>query len=188
MIMDQVREADCGVVTDHVRNTLLELGRERNVPLIYADSRKRIGLYRNMLIKCNERETLEAFGLYDGNIPPLELLKECGFQLASRTGRTVFITMGDRGQMVIDASGEKMTATHIPAVPISGDIDICGAGDATSSALVGSLCVGALNTEAVIIGNLASSVTIKKIGQTGTATSNEILAAWDKYEHFAVLF
>ena len=179
MIMDQVSEENCGVVTDAVRECLIRLGRERRPPLIYADSRERIGLYREMLIKCNDREALEQFGLYDGHTVAPEALQHCGTELARRTDRMVFITRGDQGQLVFDPEQPEAGAICVPAVPVEGEIDICGAGDATSAALVSSLCAGATPEEAAVIGNLAASVTIRKIGQTGTASPAEVLAAWE---------
>ncbi|MDR3199710.1 MAG: PfkB family carbohydrate kinase [Planctomycetaceae bacterium] len=183
IIMDQVSEENCGVLTENVRNYLIQSGRKCSKPLIYADSRERICLYRDMVIKCNEREALEACGLYggDGTTPALDVLEQCGLKLAEKTGRAVFITMGERGQLVIDPAGDKTQQTkHIPAVFVEGEIDICGAGDASSSAIVASLCAGANYEEAAILGNLASSITIRKIGQTGTASPQEILTAFEE--------
>ena len=188
IIMDQVSEENCGVITENVRSRLIELGRERKHqrPLIYADSRERIGLFREMLIKCNDREALEQFGLYDEHKMakvPREILQNCGWRLAQRTGRAVFITMGPQGQLLFDPEKQGASNTpeqnvrHVPAVSVEGEIDICGAGDSTSAALVASLCAGATLEEAALIGNLAASVTIRKIGQTGTASPDEILAA-----------
>ena len=181
MVMDQVSEENCGVITDTVRECLIRLGRDLRPPLIYADSRERIGRFREMLIKCNDREALEQFGLYDGQTVVPEVLQHCGIELMRRTGRTVFITRGEQGQLVFDSARPDAGAIHVPAVPVEGEIDICGAGDATSAALVSSLCAGATPEEAAMIGNLAASVTIRKIGQTGTASPAEILAAWDEW-------
>lgn len=179
IIMDQVSEENCGVVTDRVREHLIGIGRTRTSPLIYADSRERIGRFREMLIKCNEREALEQFGLFDAGRPVSpDVLRQCGFQLAQRTGRAVFVTCGPQGQLLFDPATSS-NATHVPAVAVEGEIDICGAGDATSAALIASLCAGATHEEAAMIGNLAASVTIRKIGQTGTASPAEILAAID---------
>ena len=179
IIMDQVSEPNCGVLTDRVRECLISLGGTHPKPLIYADSRERISLYREMLIKCNEREAAEAFGMYDGTSPSPETLEACGFRLADRIGRTVFITMGANGQWVIDPTSPTRRAIHVPAVRVTGEIDICGAGDATSAALVASLCADATYEEAAFVGNLAASVTIRKLGQTGTASPAEILAAFN---------
>ena len=179
VVMDQVSEENCGVVTNKVREHLIEIGRTRRSPLIYADSRERIGQFREMIIKCNDREALEQFGLYDGKQPVAsDVLRQCGFQLTQRTGHAVFITVGPQGQLLFEPGKSQQNATHIPAVTVHGEIDICGAGDATSAALIASLCAGATLAEAAMIGNLAASVTIRKIGQTGTASPMEILDAY----------
>lgn len=177
IIMDQVGEANCGVLTDRVRDALIQEGRNGEI-LFYADSRERIALFENMIVKCNEREALEVFGLYDGRTPDFETVEQCGIKLAERTGHPVFITLGERGQLVVEPTGATPKTTIVPAVRVEGPIDICGAGDASSSAIVSSLCAGASYEEAALLGNLASSVTIRKIGQTGTASPDEILAAF----------
>jgi sugar/nucleoside kinase (ribokinase family) len=132
-----------------------------------------------MLIKCNDREALEQFGLYNSQTIAEDVLQHCGAELARRTGRMVFITRGSQGQLLFDPAQPDAKAVCVPAVPVEGEIDICGAGDATSAALVSSLCAGATPQEAAMIGNLAASVTIRKIGQTGTASPDEVLAAWE---------
>jgi len=184
IVMDQVGEENCGVVTDAVRECLTRLGRERRSLLIYADSRERISRYREMLIKCNDREAVEC-GVHENHSNPqakdalddMTRVAQCGRELACRTGRMVFITCGARGQLIFDPVRPDQEAIHVSAVPVEGEIDICGAGDATSAALVSSLCAGATPEEAAMIGNLAASVTIRKIGQTGTASPDEVLAA-----------
>jgi rfaE bifunctional protein kinase chain/domain len=178
MIMDQVSEENCGVVTENVREELISLGHRNNKPVIYADSRERIGQFREMIVKCNDREVTETFDSYEGFSPTFETLHTCGINLSKQTGRTVFITMGVRGQLIVDAGSGK-EPEHIPAFLVEGEIDICGAGDATSSGLVAALCAGANYQEAATIGNLVSSITVRKIGQTGTATPKEIFAAWN---------
>ena len=45
---------------------------------------------------------------------------------------------------------------------------------------VAGLGAGAALEEAIALGNLASAVTIQKIGQTGTASAAEIRAAYAK--------
>ena len=181
IIMDQVSEENCGVLTAKVREALIQLGRKNPDLLIYADSRERIGLFDGMIVKCNEREALEVFGLYDGRSPEFETVKQCGLKLAEKTGHPVFVTLGERGQLVVDPSEGRKKTTHVPTLRVDGEIDICGAGDASSSAIVASLCAGATYEEAALAGNLASSVTIRKIGQTGTASPEEILSAYEEY-------
>ncbi len=177
MIMDQVVEPNTGVVTDAVRNELIRLGSERFRPLIYADSRQQIGAFRNMIVKGNDREAAEAFGCYHGTPPDIETLSDCGRQIQRKTGRTVFLTMGVRGQLVVEAESVK----QVPAFPVEGEIDICGAGDAASSGIVTALCLGWTPAEAALFGNLIASITIRKIGETGVASVEEILSQWAKY-------
>ncbi len=178
IVMDQVSEENCGVVTTRVRDFLALLGRRHPERIIYADSRERISLFREMIIKCNEYEALQILKEQPSQASPsLEKLSECGVMLSRNTGRPVFITMGERGQLVVDATTDQPGIEHVPAVRVDREIDICGAGDATSAALVSSLCTGATPAEAAAIGNLTASVTIRKIGQTGTATPKEIADA-----------
>ncbi|MGL4943360.1 MAG: bifunctional heptose 7-phosphate kinase/heptose 1-phosphate adenyltransferase [Thermoguttaceae bacterium] len=174
MVMDQVSEDDCGVVTTAVRDEL----QRQQCAIIYADSRTRIGLFRNVLIKCNEYEVAAALGCdTDSASLSIEQLARYGKSLAATTGRAVFVTLGERGQLVVDVSGE---TTLVDAVHVSGPIDICGAGDATSAALVASLCAGATLCEAARIGNVAASITIRQIGQTGTASRKQILDVFER--------
>ncbi|GHT25751.1 ADP-heptose synthase [Planctomycetales bacterium] len=182
MIMDQVSEPDCGAITTAVRNNLSELSAAQDKKLFYADSRENIGIFRNMIIKCNEREATETFGIYEGKSLPQEMLKQSGIKLSERNGKPVFITLGENGQLVIDGSNaDGNKAVYVPAVKVDGEIDFCGAGDAASAALVSALCAGASLKEAAFIGNLAASVTIQKLGQTGTASADEIIQAYNRY-------
>jgi bifunctional ADP-heptose synthase (sugar kinase/adenylyltransferase) len=63
---------------------------------------------------------------------------------------------------------------HVTALPLRGEIDVVGAGDAVSANLVASLAAGAELKEAIAIANAAASVVIHKLGTTGTASVNEI--------------
>jgi sugar/nucleoside kinase (ribokinase family) len=68
-------------------------------------------------------------------------------------------------------------AVHkVPAFPVEGPIDIVGAGDATTAGIVCALASGATLVEAAYLGNLVASITIRKLGTTGTASPEEVLA------------
>ena len=180
IVMDQVSQRNCGVVTDRIREKVAELGRKRTPPVIYADSRQWISEYTDVLIKCNHYEAVGAFrpeydrltGSLKNAEPDDALIVECGKKMSARTHRPVFVTLGSRGQYVIGASGE---VDLVSAVKVEGPIDICGAGDAATSGIVASLCSGAALTEAAAVGNRVASVTIRKLGTTGTATPEELL-------------
>ena len=71
------------------------------------------------------------------------------------------------------------TARHCPANRVEPPIDIVGAGDTFLSGFGCALASGATIDVAARIAALASSVTVKKIGTTGTASREEIQAAFE---------
>ena len=93
------------------------------------------------------------------------------------SGGDVIITLGAAGAMCLGSGGEPCFA---PAMRVPPPIDIVGAGDSFLSACALALGAGAALEEAIALGNLASAVTIQKIGQTGTASAAEIRAAYAK--------
>ncbi len=167
VVMDQVTERNCGVITDRVRAELSRLGQSLNIPII-ADSRLFIGLYEHVTVKCNHHELLAVFS--DTNSPTIEA---CGYMMHKRTGRPVFVTAGDRGIYVFDDCLDG-GIQHVPTVKVTGEIDICGAGDAATCGITAALCTGAGLLDAAALGNLTSSVTIRQIGSTGTASPAQL--------------
>ena len=155
-----------GCVTERVREAVMKLA-EAGLTVI-ADSRDNIGQFRNVIVKPNDIEAARALGC--DSMHPGEAAK----RLHEATGKTAVVTAGPDGCWLC-AGGE---AVNIPAFPAQGPIDICGAGDTFLSAFACCLGVGADAEEAAMIGNLASSVTIQKIGMTGTASREELLAAY----------
>ena len=162
VVVDQVQERNCGVITDHVRDEIAALARGR---IVVAESRERIGLFREVIVQANAREARRATGL--------EPIEACGAELYRRNGRPAIITIGAEGILVFDAAG----SAHIPAVPVRGPIDTVGAGDSVVAGFTAALCAGANPREAAEIGNLVAAVTIQQIGTTGTATPAQVLAA-----------
>jgi rfaE bifunctional protein kinase chain/domain len=168
IVLDQVNEANQGVVHEQIRNRLSEICRERPDKLIYIDSRSMLGSFSFGVLKGNEAEILRAAaGTAD--------VEQAARQLAAKTGRPVFCTMGRHGILVARPSGE---VTHVPGYPVSGPIDIVGAGDSATSGMVLSLLAGADEIEAATIGNLVASVTVQQLGTTGTATGEQVLSRW----------
>ncbi len=162
--LDQLTETDTGVVTARVRGKLAELGERYPSLILFADSRSRIAQFRNVIIKCNRQEAELALG---EALPPERAIAA----MRARTGRTVFVTLGSDGI----ATGEGPAA---PAARQKGPIDVCGAGDAATAALVCGLCAGATPGEAAELGNLSSGVTVRKLGTTGTASQAEMTALY----------
>lgn len=153
-----------GVITPAVRDALCAMGRKGRV--VIADSRERIGMFQDVIIKPNEVEAARAIG---AELPP----EQMAAQLHAITRAPVVLTLGEKGSLLL----ENGDMTRVPAVPVAPPIDICGAGDAYLAALACALAAGAGLAQAARLGALAASVTIKKLNQTGTATPGEILAA-----------
>src|SRR5205814_5655768 len=73
IVLDQVSEDDCGVVTTRVRARLAEMGAADAAKFVLADSRARIGRFRNVCLKPNEREC--RFALASENADALALAR-----------------------------------------------------------------------------------------------------------------
>jgi bifunctional ADP-heptose synthase (sugar kinase/adenylyltransferase) len=171
LVLDQVSEAECGVITTRVRQRLADLGQLHPDKLILADSRERIGLFRSVWTKPNLSECRRAV---DGADDP-----DCVTRLAELTGRPVFCTRGAEGILIADprpgAASHRLT---VPAYPVSGPIDIVGAGDSTTAGIACALALGATLEEAAAFGNLVASITIQQLGTTGTATPDQVRRRW----------
>ena len=63
-----------------------------------------------------------------------------------------------------------------PALPVTGEIDIVGAGDSVTANLTAALAAGGGLDQALRIAMAAASVVIHKLGTTGTASVDEIAA------------
>ncbi len=170
VIGDQVEEEECGVVTAAVREELGQLSRRYPHKVFFADSRSRIGKFCDLMIKPNEREASAALG--KAGIREEEMLADL-FRIARKP---IFLTCGARGIYGFDGR----RSFRCPAVPVSGPIDIVGAGDSASAGIASALCAGATLEEAAEVGTLVASVTIRKLGTTGTASQEEVIEAWGR--------
>jgi rfaE bifunctional protein kinase chain/domain len=192
IVADQVPEANSGVITSRVRATLSELGQPRaaqawvtgagragrhNGWVIAVDSRERIGLFKNVILKPNAREALRAVGRKPGKGFNREGVKMAGTALFQRTGYPVFVTMGAQGILVFTQEGVQ----HVSGIPVSGPIDVVGAGDSVMAGIVSALCAGAEPGEAALVGNLVASITVQQIGITGTASCQQVLERFREF-------
>jgi bifunctional ADP-heptose synthase (sugar kinase/adenylyltransferase) len=171
LVLDQVSEAECGVVTTRVRQRLAELGDRQPQRVVLADSRERIGAFRSVWLKPNRSECQRAVtdaGDVEGAV--LELARHCG--------RPVFCTCGERGILVADPRQAAARCVVVPAYPVTGPIDVVGAGDSTSAAIACALAAGAALEEAAGFGNLVASITIQQLGTTGTASPAQVRQRW----------
>jgi rfaE bifunctional protein kinase chain/domain len=172
VVADQVQERNCGVITDRVRAELSALARSYPHKVIVADSRVHIGEYRDIAVKPNAREAVEAIRPdLTGREIDRRTAESCAHALFERNGRPVFLTVGADGIIVFDRGGR----THVPGIRVEEPIDIVGAGDSTMAGIVSALCCGATHAQAAYVGTLVASITIQQLGTTGTATRTEVL-------------
>ncbi len=177
IVADQVPEANCGVITDQVRTTLSELAQRHRDLIIAADSRERIGLFQNIILKPNAREALAAIGKQPQEQLERADVEAAGVALLRRTRHHVFVTIGAEGVLVFSQAGIQ----HVPGVPVSGPIDIVGAGDSVMAGIVSALCAGAEPVEAALVGNLVASITVQQIGTTGTASRQQVFERFQEF-------
>lgn len=170
IVADQVQEANCGMITDRVRAEIGELALRYPGVVFAADSRARIGLFQHVIVKPNAREAILAVRPDWSGETKLELARESGAELFRQNRKPVFLTVGAQGILLFTEVG----CQHVPAVPVSGEIDIVGAGDSVMAGIVSALCCGAQPGEAALVGNLVASITIQQIGTTGTATPAQV--------------
>jgi bifunctional ADP-heptose synthase (sugar kinase/adenylyltransferase) len=173
VVLDQVSQAGCGVVTPGVCKHLADLGTSDPTKLILADSRERIGQFRSVWLKPNLAECVHAVeeaahGVAEDSVAAL----------ARQVDRPVFCTRGEKGILLVDPRREPARVHAVPAYPVAGPIDVVGAGDSTSAGIACAVATGASLVEAAAFGNLVASVTIQQLGTTGTATPEELRQRW----------
>ena len=171
IVLDQINEPNWGVVHEQVRTALVELHRDDPGKLIYVDSRQHLGRFTSGVLKGNRAEILRAV---ESRGESYEDVVAGVRRLADRNGSPCFCTMGDEGILVADPGREPEL---IAGRQVPGPIDIVGAGDAATSGIVSTLLSGGTLTEAASMGNLVASITVQKLGTTGTASPDELLAA-----------
>ena len=169
IVSDQMKN---GIITPAVRERISEIGEK--IPVV-IDSRDNSALFKNVIIKPNEVEAAVIAGRdLTGLDSTIDELATIGLELEKKNSRPVIITMGDRGALWC----EKGEVTHAPTKKAEPPVDFVGAGDTFISAFGCAYAAGATGEEAIAFGNIASGVTVKKIGTTGTASPEEMMSGY----------
>ena len=169
ILMDQVDLPETGVVTSELLQTVREYVGSKPDVLIIADSRRTLQGYPPVMLKMNATELT----VLTGATTPLSLEEVKGHAaiLAERQHTNVFVTMAEQGIIGATPNGE---VHHVPALPVRGEIDIVGAGDAVTANLTVALAAGASLCECLELAMIAASVVIHQLGTTGTASVAEL--------------
>src|SRR5262249_20546226 len=152
IVADQAETDHGGVVTPRVREAISELARRHSAKTFWVDSRKRPELFRDVIVKPNEREAVEACQRAFGQVDFNALRVRIG-------GKPLIVTRGGEGAEIWDENGR---STVPPARKIDVPLDICGAGDSFSAGAALTHSVTNSAREAARMGNLVASVTIMK--------------------------
>lgn len=172
IILDQFVQRNMGTLTDQLREKMNALAKERPDKIFYVDSRGFSGEYRNMIVKCNASE-LARIPPESGEPMTEEEMIEKMMALREKNHTEFFLTRGDKGILVVGKEG----VSHVDAYRVEGPIDIVGAGDAATAGIMTGLCLGLTQQEAAQLGCAVSSVTIRQIGKTGTASIGQVKEA-----------
>lgn len=178
IILDQVREKNCGVVTDRILKEVENSTMMHPTKIYMADSRDHGYRFKKVILKCNSEEAWKSLNRNRRLKRDIEICS-VGSALSKKTGKPVFITLGESGIICVVENTEIL----IPAVKVNGPIDVVGAGDSVMASITASLCAGANFAEAASIGMVTASIIIQQIGTTGIATRDQIIQKYiDKFK------
>lgn len=154
------------------RKELQRLITENPGKIFLLDSRDAGDSYRETIRKMNSFEALTLCGT---KCEPQAVIAEddaklAGLKLHRKYGKTIFVTRGDRGCLVIDRG----KVASIPGLHIVDNIDTVGAGDSMLAGIAAAIAGGKDPVTAAKFGNLVAGVTVQKLCQTGTASPDEI--------------
>ena len=135
---------------------------------VLADSREQIGKFRHVCVKPNLAEAQRWVPGGDAQA------------LAELVQAPVLLTRSEAGMTVAKPGATKVQI--IPAYPVTGPIDPCGAGDSCSAAIACAMAAGCSLEEAAAFGNLIASITVQQIGVTGTAPPAKVRRRWAEVE------
>ena len=171
IVIDQVEEGNCGVVTDAVRNALAERARTYADVIFFADSRFRILQFRNMVIKPNQFELFGIENPSQNDEVAQDDIADSIRKLRKKVNGPICVTCGARGIFISDPD-----PVEVRGVRVAGKIDPTGAGDSVTAGMVAAMASGADLYEAAVVGNLVASVTVQQLGICGTCRADRLMA------------
>jgi rfaE bifunctional protein kinase chain/domain len=169
ILLDQVDQAGCGVMTEAVLTAVADLVRQRPKLLVVADSRRGLRGFPPVCYKMNRSELARLAG--SGEATDLTAVGAQAIELARRNGRPAVVTLAEQGMLGASPDG---AVERVEALPSRGPIDVVGAGDAVTANVTAAFAAGAGLREALELANAAASVVVHQLGTTGTATVREI--------------
>src|SRR5690606_19657399 len=102
ILLDQVTEENCGVLTDRVVRGVKSLAARHSHKTILADSRSRIYKFRGCTLKLNQREATLTFEPDSSVEAPLTTIQEYATRLALESDKPAFLTLGAAGVLACE--------------------------------------------------------------------------------------
>ena len=177
--LEQIQDRECGIFSERVIGELARIGKEGKCHVL-ADSRYHIRDFCNVIKKCNDLEAISALGYCKEKGKEDQYftqLNEAVLTLAIECEKPVIVTCGEAGMKVSENGAVKT----IPAFPVKGKLDICGAGDSALAGVAAAVCAGASLTEAAFLGNLVASMIVQQIGVTGSINRKMLEKRFQEY-------
>ena len=168
LLADQAETAAGGVVTPAVRDSIIELAGRHTSKVFLVDSRKRVHLFRKVMVKPNRAEAEAACRQLFGQIDFKRLRERL-------EARAIMVTHGPQGALVVEQGKERWAKARAVEKPV----DICGAGDSFAAGTALTMAVTGDPLAAASFGNLVASITVMKKG-TGTASPGEVIEAYGR--------
>lgn len=162
-----------GIMTETLRSRVRKYISEGLT--VAVDSRMRIGEYGGAILKPNEIECSRALGRVLPDFCDDGYYRDLCISASDKFRSTVCMTAGARGAYI--SCGKK--AEFIPAVVCKPPVDTVGAGDCFISAFAVSIACGLDLRDAAMVGNMASAISVKKTGTTGSASQKELYDLYD---------
>jgi len=183
LVLDQIQDANCGTITDRVREEVIKLAQANPSKYFIVDSRKRAGLFQDVILKINLHEAMNVAGIIGkSTLEDQRDIYECCLNIYRKNRGPIVITRGKSDSIVFNGPNEPII--KIPTASAKKPIDVVGAGDSFLASMGTSLCAGASLEEAAIIGNITASIVIQQIGTTGTASRKEIVERFKIYSEY----
>ena len=184
LVVEQIKHDGVGTMSPFLRKALGEISQQNPEKIIMVDSRHFGSEYRNISLKLNLSEAIDAASIPEphkeiySQSDYLSIAESCLHKFYEVNQKPAFITLGKYGI----TGKDKDNTFYIPGFKINGPIDIVGAGDSVLAGIGLALCAGATPEEAAFIGNLVGSITVQQIGTTGTATKDDLMKRFDEYK------
>src|SRR5215210_6433270 len=167
-----VSDYDKGAVTPAVLGEVLPAAEAAGVPVLVDPKLRNFWSYQPAtLVTPNHHEALRVTSIEDDTD---EGVARAAREIRARLGcRSVLITRGERGMMLLGEGGEPV---YVPTAAREV-YDVTGAGDTVIATLAAALAAGATLAESAMLANHAAGIVVGKLG-TATASADELLASF----------